>query len=387
MDANGNSNQPQGPDGAGGGQPAPHKRRPRYGGTHPRRFDQKYKEHDPQKYAELHQRLRAKGKTPAGTHVPVLLDEVLGCLDPKPGEIVADCTLGYGGHAAAMLARIGPTGRLVGFDIDGGQLAATGERLKEDGYANVSLHRSNFAGIGNVLAAEGIEGFDVILADLGVSSMQVDDPSRGISYRAEGPLDMRMDDRLTRTGADVLATINQHDLSQALAELSDEPDHAIIAQWIVRQRQVAPIATTGELVRLVLNAKGFSPRDRRKPPWEVPGGLHPAARTFQALRILVNDELGALAQLLRAAPYILRPGGRIGIISFHSGEDRLVKQSFRQLREQGLYHAISEQVIRPSQQESRANPRSSSAKFRWARKPTTTTAPAAEGAEAAEEKA
>lgn len=382
---------------AGPSETPPHRRRKRYGGTHPRRFDQKYKEHDPRKYPELHDKFRARGRTPAGTHVPVLMNEVMNWLRPMPGEIVADCTLGYGGHASEFLRRIGPGGRLIGFDVDGGQLEATRARLAAAGFANFTLFRMNFAGIANVLqelnlppktisnSAEGDDsspanpqpairnpqsdvGYDIIFADLGVSSMQVDDPSRGISYKHESPLDMRMDDRLPRTGASILATIGERELSEALRELSDEPDHAKLAQWIVQQRQVQPIETTAQLVRLVLNAKGFSPRDRRKPPWEKPGGLHPAARTFQALRILVNDEMGSLAALLRTAPYILRPGGRIGIISFHSGEDRQVKQNFRDLHGQGVYGSISEEVIRPDPREVAANPRSSSAKFRWARK-------------------
>ena len=382
---------------AGDGAPPPHQRRKRYSGTHPRKFDQKYKEHDPNAYPELHDKLLSRGRTPAGTHVPVLVNEVMNWLRPTPGEIVADCTIGYGGHALEFLRRISPGGRLIGFDVDGPQLERTRGRLTAAEFANFDLHRMNFAGVGKVLGGMATPsvtmregqvmaapkdsredmatnsvamppGYDVIFADLGISSMQVDDPRRGISYKNEGPLDMRMDDRLARTGADLLATLSERELSEALRDLSDEPDHAKLAQWIVQQRQVQPIETTSQLVRLVLNAKGFSPRDRRKPPWEKPGGLHPAARTFQALRILVNDEQGSLAALLRTAPYILRPGGRIGIISFHSGEDRLVKQSFRDLLRQEVYASISEEVIRPTSREIAANPRCSSAKFRWARK-------------------
>lgn len=300
--------------------------------------------------------------------MPVLINEVMNWLRPMPGEIVADCTLGFGGHASEFIRRISPGGRLIGFDVDGAQLERTRKRLEAIAAPEAfGLHRRNFAGIGNVLAEEGIDGYDVIFADLGISSMQVDDPSRGISYKGDGPLDMRMDDRLARTGADVLAQISQQELSEALRDLSDEPDHQVIAQWIVQQRQVQPIEQVSQLVRLVLNAKGFSPRGRFKPAWEVPGGLHPAARTFQALRILVNDEMGSLRALLRTAPYILRPGGRVGIISFHSGEDRLVKQSLRDLHRQGVYTSTSEDVIRPAPREVAANPRSSSAKFRWAR--------------------
>jgi 16S rRNA (cytosine1402-N4)-methyltransferase len=234
------------------------------------------------------------------------------------------------------------------------------------GAASIRTFHRNFAGLPAALAEAGVGQADIIFADLGVSSMQVDDPARGISYKAAGPLDMRMDDRLARTGADLLATMSKHDLSRALLELSDEPDHAKIAQWIVNQRQVQPITQAEELVRLVMAAKGTTPK-----AWKKSADyhdLHPAARTFQALRILVNDELGALRELLRVAPDCLRPGGRIGIISFHSGEDRLVKAAFRDGLLAGVYAAISEHVIRPSQQEVRDNPRSSSAKFRWARK-------------------
>ena len=305
--------------------------------------------------------------TAGGTHVPVLLKEVMRCLNPAAGEAVADCTLGYGGHAVEFLRRVGSAGRLVGLDVDGAELDRTAARLTSLGLStSVSLHRRNFAQIEEVLAGEGLEGFDIIFADLGVSSMQVDDPARGVSYAHDGPLDMRMDGRLARTGADLLAELPREQLAAAMEELSDEPDAAKIADWIVLQRDVQPIATTAQLARLVLAAKGFSQRSRRR-PWEVPGGLHPAARTFQALRILVNDELGSLAALLSAAPRCLRKGGRIGVISFHSGEDRLVKNSFRNGLAEGVYQTASTQVITPTSNEVRRNPRSSSAKLRWAR--------------------
>ncbi|MFA6133562.1 MAG: 16S rRNA (cytosine(1402)-N(4))-methyltransferase RsmH [Phycisphaerae bacterium] len=394
-------------EGTPGGKPP---RRKRYRGTHPRKFQERYKElkGDP----GMHAHIRARGRTPAGTHVSVLFNEVMKCLAPRPGEIVADCTLGYGGHASGFLKRISPGGLLVGFDHDEATLRATHKRLLtlaaslgssqgEEGHepadasirdsqfatrdsSLVSAHHMNFAGIGNVLTAEGLDGYDVIFADLGVSSMQVDDPTRGISYKHEGPLDMRMDKRLGQTGADLLATLSEEELSKALWEFSDEADHAKIAQWIVRQRTVGPIATTAELTRLVMNAKGISPRARHR-PWEVPGGLHPAAKTFQALRILVNDELGSLRALLRIAPHCLHAGGRVGIISFHSGEDRLVKHAFRDGLADGTYSAISEHVIVPTSEEVRDNPRSSSAKFRWARKAQKTTTEATEVTEAAEE--
>ena len=301
---------------------AGHRRRPRYRGTHPRRFEERYKELHPEAYPEIHEHIREQGRTPAGAHVPIMVEEVLRALAPRAGEVVADATLGYGGHAEAFLRAVGPAGRLVGFDIDGEQLERTGERLKVLG-GNVSLHRSNFAGIGKALAKEGLEGFDVIFADLGVSSMQIDDPERGFSYKHDGPLDMRMDSRLVRTAADMLADISEEDLAKALEELADEEDAAAVAEAIVRRREAAPLARTLELAEAVLDGKGMTPQQWRRMKAEEPGALHPAAKTFQALRILVNDELGALRQLLRAAPWCLKSGGRIGIITFHSGEDRL----------------------------------------------------------------
>jgi 16S rRNA (cytosine1402-N4)-methyltransferase len=346
-----------------------HRRRPRYGGTHPRAFDQKYKERNPDQYPDLQQKLRAKGKTPAGTHVPVLVEEVIACLNPQPGHIVADCTLGYGGHAREFIRRIGETGRLIGFDLDAAELEKTRRRLSGNAVP-IRLYHMNFAGIATVLGTEQIDGYDIIFADLGVSSMQIDDPSRGISYKHDGPLDMRMDTRLKRTGADLLASLSQEELSQALAELSDEPDHELIAQMIVGQRTVQPVTQTSQLIRLVFSAKGLTEKTWKKQQRQSAfGSLHPAARTFQALRILVNDELAALKELLRVAPYCLRPGGRIGIISFHSGEDRLVKHAFRDGLEQGLYASFSKDALVPRTQEKMHNPRSASAKFRWAVKP------------------
>ena len=342
----------------------PRKRRIRYRGTHPRRFEERYKELDPRQYPEMQEHVRAQGRTPGGTHVPVLLDEVMAALDPRPGETVADCTLGYGRHAAEFLRRIGPGGVLIGTDVDAAQLERTRRRLEAAG-ATVHLYRSNFAGLAKPLRELGIEGYDAILADLGVSSMQIDDPARGFSYKHDGPLDMRMDDRIRQTAADLLRTLSAEDLAGALHTLADEPDADLIAQHIVQQRERRHITRTLDLVAVICEAKGIDRRGR-------PGaGLHPAALTFQALRMLVNDELGALKQLLRLAPHCLRPGGRVGIISFHSGEDRLVKLSFRDGVRAGIYAEASDEPVRPSPAEVRSNPRSASAKFRWARKAST----------------
>jgi 16S rRNA (cytosine1402-N4)-methyltransferase len=344
--------------------PQPHQRRARYRGTHPRRFEERYKELRPEQYPQIHEHLRAQGRTPAGAHVPALLNEVMARLDPQPGEIVADCTVGYGGHAMEFLRRIGPSGLLVGADVDAAQLERARHRLEAE-RENVRLYRSNFAGIANPLRELGIEGYDVILADLGVSSMQLDDPSRGFSYKHDGPLDMRMDDRIPQTAADLLRTLSERDLADALRALADEPDAQSVARCIVQERERRPILRTLGLVEVICEAKGIARRARQRRAGG--GALHPAALAFQALRMLVNDELGALKQLLRLAPHCLRPGGRIGIISFHSGEDRLVKLSFRDGVRAGAYAEAGDKPVRPSPEEIRSNPRSGSAKFRWAR--------------------
>ena len=312
-------------------------------------------------------KLRAKGKTTPGTHVPVLLQEVLATLKPQPGEIVVDCTLGYGGHAVAFGRHIAKDGRLIGLDMDGRELEKTQRRMGTGGVEK-SFHHTNFSQIAEVLEQERINGCDIIFADLGVSSMQVDYAERGISYKNDGPLDMRMDQRLATTGADLLMTLSEEELSKALWELSDEPDHARIAEWIVNQRRVTAITQVSQLVRLVFNSKGITERTWQKKQKTSPfGSLHPAARTFQALRILVNDEMGSLRKLLEVAPSCLRKGGRIGIISFQSGEDRRVKQAFNQDLRDGRYETISKDAIRPRTKEIVTNPRCSSARFRWAK--------------------
>ncbi len=354
----------------GGESPSPERRRrTRYSGTHPKDYGEKYKEHEIEAHPELRDHLRAKGKTPVGTHVAVLIEEVLACLAPQPGEVVVDCTVGYGGHASEFIKRIGPAGKLIAFDVDNAELERTRDRLSKE-HVPVSFYHSNFAGIAKVLNEEKIDGYDIIFADLGVSSMQIDNPQRGMSYKHEGPLDMRMDDRLKRTGADLLDSLSEKQLSEALLELADEPDHQEIARRIVGQRAAQPVTRTSQLVQLIFQAKGLTPRAWRQQQRSSKFGLlHPAARTFQALRILVNDELGSLRELLRVAPYCLRPGGRIGVISFHSGEDRLVKNSFREGIRNGTYQSAARDAIVPQAKEIGANPRSASAKFRWAIKP------------------
>ncbi len=346
----------------------PHRRRPRYSGTHPKRFDEKYKEHHLDQHPDLAAHLRAKGKTPAGTHIPILVDAVMAALSPAPGETVVDCTLGYGGHTEAFIARIAPGGCLIALDVDGRQLMQTRQRLGEQPVA-LHCYHCNFAGAAKALQKENLPGCDILFADIGVSSMQIDDPDRGMSYKYDGPLDMRMDERLKQTGADKINTLSEKELSDALWELADEEDHTRIAAAIAVRRCLSPITRTQELVAIVCTAKGVDLKVFKQQQRQSAGAaLHPAAKTFQALRILVNDELGALAALLRTAPYCLNPGGRFGIISFHSGEDRLVKKAFQEGLDDGVYAAIAPEPIRPSRDEIAANPRSASAKFRWAKK-------------------
>lgn len=347
--------------------PPPRRRRPRYPGTHPRRFEQRYKERDAEMYPDIQSHVRAQGRTPAGTHVPVMVAEVLHALRPVPGETVADLTLGYGGHALALLERTAPDGLLIGLDLDGPQLEATRRRLAQTvDPARLSLHHSHFAGLPKLLAAIGLDGVNHIFADLGLSSMQIDDPARGFSYKNDGPLDMRMDLRRPHTAADVLRTISFDELSAALRELADEPDHDRIADAIVRYRLQRNITWTKELADVVLGAKGLTHRTWRAAVAEGENALHPAARTFQALRILVNDELHGLEQLLRVAPYCLRAGGRLGIITFHSGEDRRVAAAFDAAWRDGVYSQVSDEPVRPTPSEQYANPRSASARFRCA---------------------
>ncbi len=358
----------------------PRRRRARYRGTHPRRFDERYKEHRAQQYPDIVEQVRARGGTPAGTHVPILLPEVIETLAPQPGERVADCTLGYGGHAAEILRRVGPTGALDGFDLDAQQLEQTGSRLHAEFPAHtIVLHHGNFAGVAK---EAGERRFDIVFADLGVSSMQIDDPARGFSYKHDGPLDMRMDRNRRRSAADLLKTLDEAALATALGDLSQEPDAARVARTIVAARQREPITHTHQLARIVLDAKGLSSRGWREElsarllaRGDDSGNhpdrmLHPAARTFQALRILVNDELASLAQLLRMLPYTLAPGGRVGIITFHSGEDDLVAAALATGFESGEYQTLSTEPIRPGSEEKYNNPRSRSARFRWAQRAT-----------------
>jgi 16S rRNA (cytosine1402-N4)-methyltransferase len=298
-----------------------------------------------------------------------MLDEVLAVLDPKPGEVVVDCTLGYAGHAVELLRRVGPTGRLVAFDLDPANLAPARERLAAVG-PSFSLHHVNFAGFPTAVAAEGLDGCDCLVADLGMSSIQVDDADRGFSFARDGPLDMRMDPTRGRTAAELLNTLSAEELATAFRDLGDEPEADRISAAIVRRRGSKPFDRTRELTELVLEAApvAVNPNPRKGEPTPRQQQIQPTARVFQALRILVNRELANLQELLRVLPWCLRPGGRVAIISFHSGEDRLVKGSFKDSLRTGLYDSVSDDPVRPTPAERFDNPRARSAKLRWARR-------------------
>jgi 16S rRNA (cytosine1402-N4)-methyltransferase len=293
-------------------------------------------------------------------HIPVLLDATLRVLDPQPSQTFVDCTVGLGGHAAALLRRVGSSGRVIGIDFDPANLERAQATLSAVG-PNFELFHNNFAALPTVLAQAGIERVDGVLADVGVASTQIDDPARGFSYRRPGPLDMRMDPTRGQPASALLARMCERDLADALLELGDETDAPQIARLIVERRKLEPITTTEQLTAIVCEARDFTLQRA------AGAKLHPAARTFQALRILVNRELANLDRLLAVLPDVLKPGGVAAIISFHSGEDRRVKESFRRGLREGIYGEISSDVVIADEAEQRTNPRSRSAKLRWAR--------------------
>jgi 16S rRNA (cytosine1402-N4)-methyltransferase len=299
-----------------------------------------------------------------------LLDQVLAVLRPQAGEVAVDCTLGFAGHAIPILQRLGPAGKLIGLDWDADNLIRAQEVLTATGLP-FAVHHANFAALPTILAEEDLNGVDLLLADLGMSSMQVDDAERGFSYVRDGPLDMRMDRSRGKTAAELLATLSKEKLTQALRELGDEPEAERIARALVVARQLQPLVRTSDVARVI--AEALARPATRETGWRLhpkkgQWNLHPAARTFQVLRILVNRELANLQQLLRVLPQCLRPGGRAAIISFHSGEDRLVKTAFRAGLEAGLYADIAAEPLRADYDERYSNPRSRSAKLRWARR-------------------
>lgn len=342
---------------------APHVRRPRYAGKNPRRFQDKYKEHDPARYAADVAKVMAAGKTPASSHRPIMVAEILEVLALQPGERVVDCTLGFGGHARELLARVIPRGHLIGLDVDPIEQPKTIARLRAAGLGEdvFTAVRSNFAGLPNVLAKLQWDGVDAILADLGVSSMQFDDPARGFTFKTDGPLDLRLNPSRAPSAAEWLARVSSATLASALTENADEPDAEILARGLIERRIGTPFTRTVQLagaIRAILHQH----RPRRDPETDDDC----VRRVFQAIRIAVNDEFGALDTLLRQLPTCLKSGGRVAILTFHSGEDRRVKHAFREGVRASVYTATNDEVVRASPEERRANPRSSSAKLRWA---------------------
>ena len=336
-----------------------HTRRPRYPGRNPRAFHDKYKELNPDRYAAEVQKILASGKTPAGMHVPIMIDEVLRCLRPQPGEVAVDCTLGGGGHARAILEGLRLGGRLIGLDVDPLELPRAQAHLRSAGFGPdmfVARH-SNFAGIAQALAAEGLATANVVIADLGVSSMQLDNPDRGFSYKGVGPLDMRMNPARGEPASALILRLSEADLADALDENADEPHAAIIARLLKAQ----PLPTTQAAERAVRVGLGEALPQLAKTDVKMS-----VRRTFQALRIAVNDEFAVLDALLRSLPHCLASGGRVAILTFHSGEDRRVKKSFQAGQRSGLYADVADDVIRATKEETFANRRASSAKLRWA---------------------
>jgi 16S rRNA (cytosine1402-N4)-methyltransferase len=312
-------------------------------------------------------RKRVRRSTAAGEHRPVLLAEVLDALKPQPGQTVVDCTLGFAGHSVELLKAVAPDGLLVATDLDPANVEPA--RAKLDAVGGLyALHHSNFAGLPYVLAGEGVTHVHGLLADLGMSSMQVDDRGRGFSFMRDGALDMRMDPTRGRTAADLLATLPEEELAAVFRDFGDEPQAEAIAAALVRRRESEPVRTTKEL-RALIEAAAPVVIDRTPgAPPERKQQLAPLTRVFQALRIRVNRELDNLKQLLRVLPELLAHGGTAAVISFHSGEDRLVKAAFRDGLRSGVYSAVTDDPIRPTFEERKANPRSRSAKLRWARR-------------------
>ena len=339
-----------------------HRGRPRYKGTHPTKFSEKYKELNPEKYAETAEHVIKKGGTPAGMHIPICVKEILEFLRIQPGQKGLDATLGYGGHTLEMLKCLQRQGHIYALDVDPIESVKTRERLARQGYGPeiLTVIHTNFANLDQVAEEHG--PFDFILADLGVSSMQIDNPERGFSYKYDGPLDLRLDPERGVTAAQRLREVDEEELQGMLVENADEPYAAEIAAAVrTAFRRGQSIDTTTDLRRVIEGALEFIPAAERKQAVKKS-----CQRTFQALRIDVNSEFEVLYSFLEKLPDALADGGRAAILTFHSGEDRLVKKSFRDLHRAGVYSAVSTEVIRPSAEECARNSRAKSTKMRWA---------------------
>ncbi|MFB0921727.1 MAG: 16S rRNA (cytosine(1402)-N(4))-methyltransferase RsmH [Oscillospiraceae bacterium] len=338
-----------------------HQRRARYSGTHPKTFKEKYKELSPDKYAEDVAKVISKGRTPAGMHIPICVKEILELLRIEPGQTGLDATLGYGGHTLEMLRCLDSKGCLYALDVDPLQLPKTKERLERLGFGPeiLKIRQMNFCEIDKIAPEIG---FNFILADLGVSSMQIDDPERGFSYKTEGPLDLRLNPKAGISAAERLKELSQEELEGMLIENADEPYYAVIARAIISNiKKGNDITTTTQLRCIIKEALKAIPKiiseDEKNKSCQ---------RCFQALRIDVNSEFEVLEEFLEKLPDVLAEGGRVAILSFHSGEDRLVKKSFKSFFREGVYREIAPDPIRPSAEECCQNSRAHSAKLRWA---------------------
>lgn len=340
-----------------------HKRRVRYSGTHPKTFKEKYKEHNPEKYADTIAKVIQKGSTPAGMHISIMVQEILDFLQIKPGQIGLDATLGYGGHTKAMLECLQGEGHIYGLDVDPIESAKTKERLKNQGFGEeiLTVRLQNFADIDQVTKDSG-KKFDFVLADLGVSSMQIDNPERGFSYKVDGPLDLRMNPQKGESAAKRLREVNYEELVGMLVENSDEPYAEEIANVVMKRLKKGEcIETTTALREVIEEALSFLPKAEQKEAVKKS-----CQRTFQALRIDVNSEFEVLYAFLDKLPEVLAPNGRVAILTFHSGEDRLVKRAFKDGKRAGIYSEVNGDVIRPSAKECAMNGRARSTKMRWA---------------------
>jgi len=345
---------------AAGSEPQ-HQRRARYTGTHPKTYEEKYKELQPEQYSDDVARIIEKGRTPVGMHIPICVKEILDFLQIEPGQTGLDATLGYGGHTLEMLKCLNSEGRLYALDVDSLQLPLTKDRLARLGYGPelLDIRQMNFSDIDRIVSESG--PFNFMLADLGVSSMQLDNPERGFSYKKDGPLDLRLNQEIGSSAADRLKEMTQEELEGMLIENSDEPYSAVIARAIFSNiKKGNDIETTTQLRYIIKEALKAVPKisedDKNKS----------CQRCFQALRIDVNSEFEALDAFLEKLPGALAKGGRVAILSFHSGEDRLVKKSFKQFCREGIYREIAPEPIRPSAEECFLNSRAHSAKLRWA---------------------
>ena len=338
------------------------KRRVHYSGTHPKRFEEKYKEHDPEKYADTIEKVISKGSTPAGMHISICVNEILDFFQIQPGQQGLDATLGYGGHTMRMLEQLHGEGHMYALDVDPIEIVKTKQRLADAGYGEdiLTIKQTNFRNIDKV--AEEAGKFDFILADLGVSSMQIDNPDRGFTYKFDGPLDLRLDPEKGESAAERLREVSYEELVGMFQENSDEPYAEEIATVIMkRNRTKNYVETTIQMKEAIEEALSFVPEKERKEAVKKS-----CQRCFQALRIDVNSEFEVLYDFLDKLPDALRPGGRVAILTFHSGEDRLVKRAFKAGAKAGVYSEVSKDVIRPSAEECARNPRARSTKMRWA---------------------